>query len=276
MIQTSQLKAWHERLVALTEEVYKELSSLLNTPKASIKTGSVGAGGDQTLLLDDTAEKICLNRLRLFQSEGEKFSVLSEEIGLVELGAPYPLVVIDPVDGSENARRGIDTCAISCALLYGPSFADVNVAVTRNLISGQCYSAIKGMGVYKNGIHVEANLLGESTYGMVALETPAPHKALSLALPVIKKFQKVRIIGSVALGLAYVSVGGVDLFLAPTRIRTLDVAPGFLLVNEAQGSVVTTDGKLLDDVEVGLNVYSSIVASRDLAIVEHVLSTFNA
>jgi myo-inositol-1(or 4)-monophosphatase len=67
----------------------------------------MGAGGDRTMELDRVAESIVLDELRALADRGERFSVLSEEVGLRSFGAPHPLVVVDPVDGSLNAKQGI-------------------------------------------------------------------------------------------------------------------------------------------------------------------------
>src|SRR5207249_6028699 len=81
---------------------------------------SVGAGGDTTLELDRAAEAVVFAELAGLGERGEKFSVLSEEAGRRDFGAEYPLVLVDPVDGSLNAKQGLPLFGVMLAVLDGP------------------------------------------------------------------------------------------------------------------------------------------------------------
>ena len=65
---------------------------------------TVGAGGDRTMELDRAAEAVVFGGLEGVADDGELFSVLSEEVGRRSFGADFPLVLVDPVDGSLNAK----------------------------------------------------------------------------------------------------------------------------------------------------------------------------
>ena len=67
---------------------------------------TIGAGGDRTMELDRAAEADVFAELEALASRGEKFAVLSEEAGLRRYGADFPRVLVDPVDGSLNAKQG--------------------------------------------------------------------------------------------------------------------------------------------------------------------------
>src|SRR5437763_16740711 len=83
-----------------------------------------GEGGDMTMVLDRVAEDAVLAEL---EASGRPLTAISEERGVVELsGGGPPYVVIDPVDGSLNAKRRLPFHAVSIAFAAGTGMADVD------------------------------------------------------------------------------------------------------------------------------------------------------
>src|SRR5690349_24435305 len=68
------------------------------------ETGTRGEGGDRTLLIDQAAEDVVFAELEALHERGARFTAVSEERGEVDFGSRDLLVVIDPIDGSTNAR----------------------------------------------------------------------------------------------------------------------------------------------------------------------------
>src|SRR5215218_1798581 len=95
------------------------------TAERVLETGETGEGGDQTLEIDQAAEDAVFAELEGLHEQGATFCVVSEERGTVEYGAPFPLVVVDPIDGSMNAKRGLPHHALSIAVADGPTMGDV-------------------------------------------------------------------------------------------------------------------------------------------------------
>ena len=74
----------------------------------------LGEGGDDTTAIDAAAEEAVLARLRALR---EPMTVVSEEAGELVLGGSGGLrVVVDPIDGSLNAKRGIPFFSLSLAV----------------------------------------------------------------------------------------------------------------------------------------------------------------
>src|SRR5258707_1373597 len=61
-------------------------------------------------------------------------------------GAGFPLVVMDPMDGSLNAKQGVPCYAVMLSLLSGPTVADLKAGYVMNLVNGEEFSAVKGGG----------------------------------------------------------------------------------------------------------------------------------
>src|SRR5436305_10922583 len=70
-----------------------------------VETGTTGGGGDRTLVIDQQAEDIVFDQLERLHDAGARFTAISEERGVVDFGDDGVLVVIDPIDGSMNAKR---------------------------------------------------------------------------------------------------------------------------------------------------------------------------
>src|SRR3954447_26652352 len=70
-----------------------------------IETGTRGEGGDRTLEIDQAAEDIVFKELTALHDAGARFCAVSEERGIVDFGSEDVRVIIDPIDGSLNAKR---------------------------------------------------------------------------------------------------------------------------------------------------------------------------
>ncbi|HVS50310.1 MAG TPA: inositol monophosphatase family protein, partial [Candidatus Dormibacteraeota bacterium] len=112
----------------------------------------VGAGGDTTMELDRAAEAVVFGELESLAGRGERFSVLSEEAGLRSFGAEYPLVLVDPVDGSLNAKQGIPLFGLMLAVLDGPAIDDTFAGYVLNLNNGETWTAIRKQGAWRAGV----------------------------------------------------------------------------------------------------------------------------
>ena len=154
---------------------------------------TVGAGGDTTIELDRVAESMVLGELAGHADRGEKFSVLSEEAGRRTFGADFPLVLVDPVDGSLNAKQGVPLFGLMLAVLDGPLVSDSYAGVVFNLATGEHWTAIRNEGARRNGEPVTA--MRRSLVGRIELlgleSTP---RNLKLAQPLVERAAKIRII----------------------------------------------------------------------------------
>ena len=85
-----------------------------------------GEGGDETTAIDAAAERAIVRR---FEQSGIDGVLVSEEVGEVRLGAGGAMhVVLDPIDGSLNAKRGIGFFSVSIAFASGERMGDVDTA----------------------------------------------------------------------------------------------------------------------------------------------------
>ena len=105
---------------------------------------------------------------------GEGFTVVSEEVGERSFGGGGRWrVVIDPIDGSLNAKRGLPLYALSVAVADGPSMADVALGYVYDLGNGEEWIARRGGGATVDGAPLGASRPLERLQ-IVALEATRP------------------------------------------------------------------------------------------------------
>src|SRR5688500_18163543 len=115
------------------------------------ETGSQGEGGDRTLEIDAAAEELVFAELEALHAAGARFTAISEERGTVDFGGDGTLVVVDPIDGSMNAKRGMSHHALSIAVAEGPTMADVVFGFVYDLGPGEVWVAERCAGATLDG-----------------------------------------------------------------------------------------------------------------------------
>ena len=205
---------------------------------------AIGAGGDRTMELDRAAEAVVFGKLEAAADDGERFSVLSEEAGRRSFGADYPLVLVDPVDGSLNAKQGLPFFGIMLTLLDGPTVADTLAGTVMNLVSGESWTAIRKEGAWRAGEPLVVQPPQDrGRIQLLALESTP--RSLAAARPLVEGSGKVRILGSMALAIAHTAAGAFDAFCAPVPMRVFDMTASLLVLAEAGGMASDTQGKPL-------------------------------
>jgi myo-inositol-1(or 4)-monophosphatase len=200
----------------------------------------VGAGGDTTMEVDRAAEAVVFAELEALAGRGEAFSVLSEESGLRAFGAPYPLVLVDPVDGSLNAKQGVPVFGVMLAVLDGPAIDDTFAGYVLNLNTGEEWTAIRKQGARRAGARLTV-IPRQEPKKIQILGLESSPRAITAARPLVEHASKLRILGSMAISIALTASGGFDVFCAPMPVRVFDMAASLLLLAEAGG--VATDMK---------------------------------
>src|SRR6188472_2422531 len=142
-----------------------------------IETGETGGGGDKTLVIDAAAEDAVFGELDRLHAAGARFTAVSEERGYVDFGSDDVLVVIDPIDGSLNAKRGLSHHALSIAVADGPTMADVRFGYVLDFGTSEEWWARSGGGAFLNGDPIDApdeRRTEDGRLEIVALESMSP------------------------------------------------------------------------------------------------------
>jgi myo-inositol-1(or 4)-monophosphatase len=214
--------------------------------------------------VDRAAEAAVFAELELLARAGEAFSVLSEEAGLRRFGADRPLIVVDPVDGSLNAKQGIPFFNVMLALVDGHTVGDVTAGSVVNMISGERWTAVRGGGVKRDGKPV-LPLPASHPDRIELLGLESTPRSLKVAWPLIERSAKVRVLGSMALSMAHTAAGALDAFCAPLPMRVFDMSASLLMIREAGGVATDTAGGSLDGLVCDLKTRTTLLCAPDRA-----------
>ncbi|HET9059013.1 MAG TPA: inositol monophosphatase [Acidimicrobiales bacterium] len=190
--------------------------------------GLTGAG-DHQYVHDTVADEAAIAVL-----ERAGLGVFSEESGLHGAGKEV-LVVIDPVDGSTNASRGLPFWAVSLCALDG---AGPMCSVVTCPPAGQCYTAVRGGGARLDGQVLRASGETQVTSSVVAFNGYPDHHY---------GWAQYRAFGAAALELCAVASGAVDAFVdaSPRGLAPWDYLGAMLVCLEAGAVVHEVGGREL-------------------------------
>jgi myo-inositol-1(or 4)-monophosphatase len=152
--------------------------------------------------------------------------------------------VIDPIDGSLNARRTLPSHALSIAIASGPAMEDVELAYVYDFGALEEFVAHRDGGAMLDGTTIHAKGPG---YGLevVGVESAKPERMLPVAQALAGKAFRLRAVGSIAISLCYVAAGRFDGMLTTRPCRSVDAAAAQLIAREA-GAAVAFPGPGLD------------------------------
>lgn len=244
---------------ALPAETLKSYLSL--AVQAAKKAGqfllTTGAGAvvadlphDVKLAADRNVEDIIVRLLR----QHSDFPLLAEEQGRLAAsdGSTGLRWIIDPLDGSLNFLQGIPFCCVSIALWrhQEPLFGVVYDFYRQELFTG-----LVGHGAELNGNPIQVSDTRETGKAILCTGFPASTdyapEALLPLVEQLRRYKKVRLLGSAALSLAYVAAGRADAYFE-RDIKIWDVAAGLALVQAAGGMTAVTDSPVAE----ALTVYA--------------------
>jgi myo-inositol-1(or 4)-monophosphatase len=218
------LTDWLALCRAAVEDVRGVLAEL---PRRSDREPVVGdgMGGDETTAIDAAAERVILARF-----EGlDDLTIVSEEVGVLGDGATH--VVIDPIDGSLNAKRGIGFFALSIAVASGPTMGDVDFGFVHDFGTGEEWTATRGEGARLDGTPLDGELPKERIE-ILAFEATRTASVAEKAAAVVDLAYRLRIMGSLALSLCHLAAGRIDAVCSLKPARAVDIAAAQLLVRE--------------------------------------------
>jgi myo-inositol-1(or 4)-monophosphatase len=172
--------------------------------------------------------------------------------------------IVDPIDGTVNFFYGIPHFCVSIALRVA---GEITVGVIHDPMVGETWTVEKGGPALLNGKPVQASKRDALEQSILFVGCGKDEAALRTGIERFHRAslraRKMRMMGSAALGMAYIACGRLDAYIE-SRISLWDIAAGQLLLEAAGGK---TD---LTPVEGHADSWS-IVASNGRIPVEEIL-----
>ncbi len=220
-------------------------SGRATTAQRAIETGSRGEGGDRTLEIDAEAEEIVFIELQRLHDQGFRFHALSEERGEVDFGAgtgdEAVRIIIDPLDGSLNAKRGLTHYALALAVASGPTMADVVFGYVYDFGPDEEWRATLGGGAYLNDVELDRSAgelrARDGRLEVVGIEAADPRWVRDAVDELADLAYRMRAFGAMAPSLCQVAAARFDGLVSLRGCRAVDVAAAQLIVREAGGLI---------------------------------------
>lgn len=232
----------------------RDLGTLLPIAKEAVKRArrrilispatSVKSKGDRDMVSDvDLAVESELQKF--LSTETPEIGFFGEERGLHEKSQALTWV-LDPVDGTANFLNGIPLCGISLGLISGnePVLGVIDLPFL-----GSQFTACQGLGSRCDGELVSASgtrrlhdaiiSMGDYAVGVGSTERNRIRFAVTRLLA--ERAQRVRMIGSAAIDLAWVAAGKLDASVMLSN-HPWDTAAGVVIAREAGALVIDLDG----------------------------------
>jgi myo-inositol-1(or 4)-monophosphatase len=226
------------RAVAGLEQVLAEARSIEERAR---ETGTRGSGGDWTLVIDSSAESVVLAELDALRDQGHRFIAISEERGELDYGGRAVRVIVDPIDGSLNAKRGLPHHALSIAVADGETMADVAFGFVHDFGPSEEWWARRGEGAWLDGARLDPSL-GErrgrdGRLEVIGIESADPRWVAASIDDLVGAAYRLRALGTIASSLCQVAAARFDAMVSLRNCRGVDAAAGQLIVREAGGHV---------------------------------------
>lgn len=238
------------------------------TRQRAVETGERGEGGDRTLVIDRDAESVVFAQLDALHAAGHRFTAVSEERGEVDYGGgPDGVrVVIDPIDGSLNAKRLMPHYALSIAVADGPTMADVAFGFVHDFGADEEWSAVRGGGALLDGVPLDPALperrAADGRLELLGIESADPRWVAASIDELQTVTRRLRVVGAIAVSLCQVAAARLDGMVSLRNCRAVDAAAAQLIVREGGGLVAFPRCEEPLAAPLGLAAHSPVTAAR--------------
>jgi myo-inositol-1(or 4)-monophosphatase len=232
-----------------------------------------GQGGDDTTAIDQAAEDAVVARLDALD---EDLVLVSEELGEREFGNGGPRrVVVDPIDGSVNAKRGIPFFSFSLAVAEGATMGDVTFGYVYDFGTGEEWTAERGRGAFLNRVALN-DQRPRSTIEILSFEGTTTRTIAREITSVLEVADRLRVMGSLALSLCHLAAGRVDGVVSLKAARSVDIAAAQLLVRERGLAIELFDDPPFEAGPLDLTTRSRVAAAASPELVQRLASALRA
>jgi len=260
---------WQEVGMQLVQEITSHLRKRVNEADCNIIL-KLQDKRNPIYAIDEEVEDLARNFL-----EREQIPVVikSEDRPAHQITSdPIKTFILDPLDGSMNAIRGIPYYCVSLAignlnLRKKFSLDDIDFGIVQNICSGDTFVASKNGGAYLNDNRINTSQITDLSEALISIYTRhAPRNVLTLA----DAARSIRTNGCAALELCEVARGAYDSFIyLSNSIKTYDIAAGAFIIKEAGGSVCVNQNNIHNEDNV------SIVASCNEELHSSIMKKLN-
>jgi myo-inositol-1(or 4)-monophosphatase len=254
------LTPWLELCRAATADVKAVLAGMPTREERERVVGR-GKGGDDTGALDEAAETATLRHF-----DRDDVRIVSEEIGFK--GDGRYTVVVDPIDGSQNAERGIPYFCLCIAVADGETIDDVFFGYVYDFGANEEWYAVRGGGAFLDGSPLTGGPKDEiEMLSLEATKATLIGESLEVLAPLT---DRVRVMGAQALSYCHLAAGRTDAVVCLKPSRPVDFAAAQLVVRERGFAIELFDAPPLGACPLDLTARSRVVAAGNSELCDRI------
>jgi myo-inositol-1(or 4)-monophosphatase len=246
------MSPWLELCRAAAADTKAALAALRTREERGRIVGR-GKGGDDTVALDEAAERATLRHF-----ERSDVRIVSEEVGF--LGEGRYTVLVDPIDGSHNAERGIPYFCLSIAVAEGDTIDDVFFGYVYDFGANEEWHAVRGGGAFLDGELLDG-VAQKAEIEMLSLEATRADLVSESLQALAPLTDRVRVMGAQALTYCHLAAGRTDAVVCLKPSRPVDFAAAQLVVRERGCAIELFDAPPLGASPLDLTARSRVVAA---------------
>ena len=189
---------------------------------------------------------------KVIQQNHPDHFILSEETGSMPTQSNIKWI-IDPIDGTINFANGIPICCVSIGVEEN---GEMMMGAVYNPFMNELFFAEKGKGAFLNDQPIKVSSKNDLLTSCLVTGFPyqyldTENGPLQIFEKLIRKSIPVRRLGSAALDLCWTAAGRFDGFYEH-KLQAWDSAAGFLIVQEAGGTVTDLKGEKYNPYQPGI------------------------
>lgn len=189
---------------------------------------------------------------KVIQQNHPDHFILSEETGSMPTQSNIKWI-IDPIDGTINFANGIPICCVSIGVEEN---GEMMMGAVYNPFMNELFFAEKGKGAFLNDQPIKVSSKNDLLTSCLVTGFPyqyldTENGPLQIFEKLIRKSIPVRRLGSAALDLCWTAAGRFDGFYEH-KLQAWDSAAGFLIVQEAGGTVTDLKGNKYNPYQPGI------------------------
>ncbi|KAM3849894.1 inositol monophosphatase 1-like [Diretmus argenteus] len=221
---------------------------------------------------DQRVEKILISAIRdkypLHKFIGEESVAAGERLELTD----SPTWIIDPIDGTVNFVHRFPFVAISIAFTVNKQ---TEFGIVYSCVEDKLFCAQRGKGAFLNGVPLQTSGQEDINQCLVVTEIGAERDDLALSTMTSNIFRLlklpvhgIRAVGTAAVDMCLVATGGADAYYH-IGMHCWDIAASAIIVQEAGGVVMDTNGSEFDMMSRRVIAASSSAVANQIVQVVH-------
>ncbi len=260
---------WYSFCMQLTDAIWNVTKPLIGTDDAAQK---IKKGNKNSKKIDILAEDTVIQYIK---QENLDVNLLSEEIGEIQIGmTPKYTIILDPIDGTTNAIKGLPFFSTSIAIAKGNLIKDIFFGYIRNYLTNEIFY-VNQNGAFYNDRQCISSSCTNISRALISLYSYSIVNYQQMR-KILNTVRKMRLFGAISIEISYVGCNKLDGIIdLRGDLLITDIAAGILFLNKAGGVISDANGNEISG-ELDRDKGYSVIAAGNQVMHENFLKVIRS